>query len=104
MIVAVNDDESVARLKGASRPVFPLAERLEVLTAIFDIDFLLSFSEETPRKLIKTLLPDILVKGGDYDAEDIVGYEEVTSRGGSVEIIPLLEGYSSTSIIQKSKQ
>jgi rfaE bifunctional protein nucleotidyltransferase chain/domain len=104
LVVGLNGDDSVTRLKGAGRPVNHLEARAEVLGALAFVDYIIVFEEETPLDLIVALQPDILVKGGDYNAEDIVGYEEVTSRGGSVEIIPLLEGYSSTSIIQKSKQ
>jgi len=100
LIVAVNDDESVARLKGPSRPVFPLAERLEILAAISDIDFLVSFSEETPRKLIQTLLPDTLVKGGDWQPEEVVGKAEVEAAGGQVIIIPYLPGKSTSAILE----
>ncbi|MFC2165347.1 D-glycero-beta-D-manno-heptose 1-phosphate adenylyltransferase [Acidobacteriota bacterium] len=99
LIVAVNDDESVARLKGASRPVFPLTERLEVLAAIADIDFLVSFSEETPRRLIQTLLPDILVKGGDWQPDEVVGKAEVEAAGGQVIIVPYLPGKSTSAIL-----
>ncbi len=99
LIVAVNDDESVSRLKGDSRPVFPLTERLEVLAAISDIDFLVSFSEETPRNLIQTLLPDVLVKGGDWQPEEVVGKAEVEAVGGHVIIIPYLPGKSTSAIL-----
>ncbi len=99
LIVAVNDDESVARLKGASRPVFPLAERLEVLAAISDIDFLVSFSEETPRKIIQTLLPDFLVKGGDWQPDEVVGKAEIEAAGGQVIIVPYLPGKSTSAIL-----
>jgi len=99
LIVAVNDDESVTRLKGAARPVFPLAERLEVLAAISDIDFLVSFSEETPRKIIQTLLPDILVKGGDWQPDEVVGKAEVEATGGQVIIVPYFPGKSTSAIL-----
>lgn len=82
LIVAVNDDESVKKIKGASRPIFPLEERLEVLEAIEDIEYLTSFSEETPRQIITRLLPDILVKGGDWKPDEVVGREEVERAGG----------------------
>jgi D-beta-D-heptose 7-phosphate kinase/D-beta-D-heptose 1-phosphate adenosyltransferase len=99
LIVAVNDDESVARLKGAARPVFPLDERLEVLSAVSDIDYLVSFSEETPLLIIQTLLPDILVKGGDWQPEDVVGKAEVEAAGGRVIIVPYLPGKSTSAIL-----
>lgn len=103
LIVAVNDDESVARLKGPSRPVFPLAERLEVLAAISDIDYLVSFSEDTPRKLVQALLPDTLVKGGDWKPEEVVGRAEVEAAGGQVIIIPYLPGKSTSAILDAIK-
>ena len=104
LIVAINDDESVARNKGDSRPVFPLTERLEVLAAISDIDFLVSFSEETPRKLIEALLPDILVKGGDWQPEEVVGKAEVEAAGGRVIIVPYLPGKSTSAILEAIKE
>jgi len=101
LIVALNDDESVRRLKGPSRPVFSLAERWEILEAIEAIDFLTSFSEDTPQKLIATLLPDVLVKGGDWKLEEVIGRKEVESAGGRVVIVPYYKGHSSSSIIRK---
>ena len=103
LIVAVNDDVSIQRLKGPSRPVFPLEERLEVLAAIEYIDYLLSFSQDTPRELIAALVPDILVKGGDWAPDEVVGRDEVEGAGGRVVVIPYLPGYSSTEIIKKIK-
>lgn len=101
LIVAVNDDESVKKIKGASRPIFPLEERLEVLEAIDDIGYLTSFSEETPRQVITRLLPDILVKGGDWKPDEVVGREEVERAGGEVVIIPYLEGRSTSKILKE---
>jgi rfaE bifunctional protein nucleotidyltransferase chain/domain len=103
LIVAVNDDLSVRNLKGPSRPVFPLEERLEVLEAVESIDYLISFSEPTPRELIQALLPDVLVKGGDWKPEEVVGREEVEGAGGKVVIIPYLPGRSSSEILNKIK-
>lgn len=100
-IVAVNDDSSTRKIKGASRPIFPLKERIEILGAIEDIDYLASFSEETPQKIIAWLLPDILVKGGDWKPEEVVGKREVEDAGGEVEIIPYLEGRSSSDIVKR---
>jgi D-beta-D-heptose 7-phosphate kinase/D-beta-D-heptose 1-phosphate adenosyltransferase len=100
LIVALNDDESVAQLKGAARPVFPLSERLEVLAALSDVDFLVSFSEETPRKTIQALLPDILVKGGDWKPDEVVGKTEVEAEGGRVIIVPYLPGKSTSAILE----
>lgn len=101
LIVAVNDDDSVQKLKGPRRPVFPLAERLEVLEALGDIDYLVSFAEETPLRLIKVLVPDVLVKGGDWIPDEVVGKTEVEQAGGRVVIVPYLPGRSSSEIIQK---
>ncbi len=100
-IVALNEDESVRRLKGKSRPIFTLEERLEILGAIGAIDYLTSFSEDTPQRVIAALLPDILVKGGDWKPGEVVGREEVERAGGRVVIIPYLEGRSSSEIIDR---
>jgi rfaE bifunctional protein nucleotidyltransferase chain/domain len=101
LIVAVNDDLSVRNLKGSARPVFPLEERLEVLGAVEIIDYLISFSQPTPRELIQALLPDVLVKGGDWKPDEVVGREEVEGAGGKVIIIPYLPGRSSSEILKK---
>lgn len=101
LIVAVNDDASVRKLKGPQRPVFPLEERLEVLEALVNIDYLVSFADETPLRLIKTLVPDVLVKGGDWKPEEVVGKPEVEQAGGRVVLVPYLPGRSSSEIIQK---
>lgn len=101
LIVALNSDASIRKLKGPSRPVFPLAERFEILAAVEDVDYLTSFSEETPRAIIAALLPDILIKGGDWGADEIVGRKEVEAAGGRVVRVPYLEGHSSTNIIHK---
>ncbi len=100
-IVAVNDDASVKKIKEPSRPIFPLEERFEILEAIEEIDYLTSFSEETPQKIISLLLPDVLVKGGDWRPEDVVGKSEVEEAGGEVVIVPYLEGHSSSEIINR---
>lgn len=100
-IVAVNDDYSIRKIKGASRPIFPLKERIEILAAIEDIDYLTSFSEEIPQKIIARLQPDVLVKGGDWRPEEVVGKREVEDAGGKVEIIPYLEGRSSSDIVKR---
>ena len=101
LIVAVNDDRSIKTIKGDSRPIFPLTERLEILEAIEYIDYLVSFSEETPQKVISTLLPDILVKGKDWKKDDVVGRKEVEEAGGAVVLVSLCEGQSTTSILEK---
>ena len=100
-IVAVNEDESVRKIKGESRPIFPLDERLEILESIVEIDHLLPFSEETPQRIITALRPDVLVKGGDWAPEEVVGKEEVEQAGGRVVIIPYLEGRSTSEILEK---
>ena len=102
LVVGLNSDASVTLLKGPGRPVNNQKARAEVLGALAFVDYIIVFEEETPLELITALEPNILVKGGDYKVKDIVGYREVTSRGGRVETIPLLEGYSSTSIIDRN--
>ena len=103
LVVGLNSDYSVSLLKGPGRPVNHQQARAEILASLAFVDYIIVFEEETPLNLIKSLKPDILVKGGDYKAEDIVGYGELIARGGHVEIIPLLEGYSSSSIIERNK-
>lgn len=99
LVVGLNSDDSVSRLKGEGRPVNKQNARAEVLGALAMVDYIIIFEEDTPLDLIKNLKPDLLVKGGDYRVEDIVGYREVISHGGKVLTIPILEGYSSSSII-----
>jgi rfaE bifunctional protein nucleotidyltransferase chain/domain len=99
LIVGLNSDASVARLKGPSRPVNGWEDRCYALASLFCVDAVIDFSEDTPLELIKALQPDILVKGGDYEENDIVGAEAVTSAGGTVQIIPLVKGYSTTNFI-----
>jgi D-beta-D-heptose 7-phosphate kinase/D-beta-D-heptose 1-phosphate adenosyltransferase len=101
LIVALNTDASVRKIKGPSRPIFPLKERLEVLEAIEAVDYLTWFPEETPQKIIAALVPDVLVKGGDWKPEQVVGKKEVETAGGQVVIIPYLRGHSSSAIIKK---
>jgi D-beta-D-heptose 7-phosphate kinase/D-beta-D-heptose 1-phosphate adenosyltransferase len=101
LIVALNSDASIRRLKGPSRPVFPLRERLEILSAVADVDYVTWFCEATPRKIVAALLPDVLVKGGDWGPGEIVGREEVEAAGGKVVRAPYLRGHSSTSIIDR---
>jgi D-beta-D-heptose 7-phosphate kinase/D-beta-D-heptose 1-phosphate adenosyltransferase len=101
LVVAVNDDESVRRLKGTSRPLNPLAHRMQVLAALKPVDWVVPFSEDTPARLIGHVLPDILVKGGDYRAEDVAGHDAVTKNGGQVRILDFHAGYSTTDMINK---
>lgn len=102
LVLGLNSDESVSRLKGPGRPVNDEQSRAEVLGGLAFVDYIVIFSEDTPLKLISSLRPHILIKGGDYKADEIVGYKEVLSWGGRVETIPLLEGYSTSSIIDRS--
>jgi D-beta-D-heptose 7-phosphate kinase/D-beta-D-heptose 1-phosphate adenosyltransferase len=101
LIVALNQDDSVRKIKGPSRPIFPLKERWEILGAIEAIDYLTSFAEETPQHVIAALLPDVLVKGGDWKTDQVVGREEVEAAGGRVVIIPYRKGHSTSSIIRR---
>ncbi|MEZ5046788.1 MAG: D-glycero-beta-D-manno-heptose 1-phosphate adenylyltransferase [Chitinophagaceae bacterium] len=101
LVVAVNTDASVKKLKGENRPIVDEYSRAFNLACHTYIDAVILFDEETPLNLITTLQPDVLVKGGDYTLETIVGAKEVLSYGGSVEIIPFLEGFSSTETIEK---
>ena len=104
LIVALNDDASVRRLKGPERPIFPLAERLEVLAALESIDYLTWFGEDTPQDIIAELLPDVLVKGSDWAADKIVGRSEVEAAGGRVVVIPFAEGHSTSSLIDRIRR
>jgi D-beta-D-heptose 7-phosphate kinase/D-beta-D-heptose 1-phosphate adenosyltransferase len=101
LIVGVNSDASVRRLKGESRPVRTESDRSYVLAALEAVDAVVVFSEDTPLELIRALHPDVLVKGGDYTPETVVGRSEVESRGGRVVIVPLTMGHSTTSIIER---
>lgn len=99
LIVALNDDASVKRLKGESRPINSLAKRAAVLAELACVDWVTDFSEDTPENLIKAIQPDVLVKGGDYVAESVVGYDFVTSYGGEVIILDFVDGCSTTKLI-----
>lgn len=103
LIIGLNADASVKRLKGDSRPVNDQSNRAALLAALFFVDGIVLFEEDTPLNLITTLLPDILVKGADYAIENIVGAKEVMANGGEVKTIDFVDGYSSTSIIQRIK-
>ena len=104
LIVALNSDDSVRRLKGAGRPVMNEKERAEVMAALAAVDIVTVFDEDTPRELIAALLPDVLVKGGDWPLDQIVGREEVEAAGGRVLALPYLEGSSTTDIIERIRQ
>lgn len=99
LVVGLNDDASVARLKGPTRPVTPLVERAYVLAGLACVDWVTPFAEDTPFALIAALAPDVLVKGGDWPVEAIVGGDVVAARGGRVLSLPLLPGLSTTGII-----
>lgn len=101
LIVGLNSDASVRRLKGPSRPVRSTAERAHVLAALEAVDAVVVFDEDTPLELVRALEPDVIVKGGDYRPDTIVGSVEVVARGGRVVVIPLTAGHSTTSIIEK---
>ena len=101
LLVAINSDRSVRELKGEGRPLTSEAERAEVLAALEVVDGVTIFDETSPRALIAELLPDVLVKGGDYALEEIHGREEVEAAGGRVLALPFVEGASTTSIIER---
>lgn len=103
LIVAVNSDDSVKRLKGENRPVNNLDHRMQVLAGLASVDWVISFSEDTPEKLIGKLLPDILVKGGDYQVSQIAGADEILKNGGKVKILSFVEGHSTTKLIERVK-
>ena len=104
LIVGVNADASVKRLKGETRPINSEQSRALLLASLVMIDAVLIFEEDTPLHLITNILPDVLVKGGDYTVEQIVGAKEVIANGGEVKIAPIVEGFSTTSIIEKMRK
>ena len=99
LLVAINDDASVTKLKGAGRPINPVADRMAVLAGLAAVDWVVPFGEDTPADLIAEILPDVLVKGGDYKPEDIAGADTVWSNGGKVEVLSFSEGRSTSAII-----
>jgi len=101
LIVGINTDESVARLKGPDRPVRNQAERAFVLAALEAVDLVVLFEQDTPLGLVRALRPDVIVKGGDYTVDSIVGASEVQAWGGEVVVVPLTPGQSTSSIIEK---
>jgi D-glycero-beta-D-manno-heptose 1-phosphate adenylyltransferase len=104
LIVGVNSDASVKRLKGNNRPVNNQQSRVLLLASLIMVDAVTIFDEDTPLELIKNILPDVLIKGGDYNTNTIVGAPEVIANGGKIEIISLEEGFSTTGIIERVKQ
>jgi len=101
LVVGLNSDDSVRRLKGPERPIRSEAERAYVLASLESVDAVVVFDQDTPLELVRTLMPDVIVKGGDYDESTIVGAAEVRAHGGDVVVIPLTPGQSTTSIIEK---
>jgi D-beta-D-heptose 7-phosphate kinase/D-beta-D-heptose 1-phosphate adenosyltransferase len=104
LLVAVNSDRSVRELKGAGRPIMNEEERAELLAALGAVDYVTVFDDISPRALISEVLPDVLVKGGDYQLEEIHGREEVEAAGGQVLSLPFIEGASTTSIVEKIRK
>ncbi len=104
LIVGLNSDASVKRLKGESRPVSNEESRALILASLMMIDAVVVFEEDTPLELIQSIMPDVLVKGGDYTIEQIAGAKEVISNGGRVVINPVIEGFSTTAIIEQKKK
>jgi len=104
LIVGVNSDRSVRAMKGAGRPILPEGERAEILAALECVDGVVIFDEPTPRQTIAALLPDVLVKGGDWASDQIVGREEVEAAGGHVVLVPVVSGNSTTAILEKIRK
>jgi D-beta-D-heptose 7-phosphate kinase/D-beta-D-heptose 1-phosphate adenosyltransferase len=103
LVVAVNSDRSVRELKGEGRPIMPETERAEILAALRQVDYVTVFDDVSPRSLIAGLLPDVLVKGGDYELDEIHGREEVEAAGGRVVSLPFVAGASTSKIIERMK-
>ncbi|MFL2573614.1 MAG: D-glycero-beta-D-manno-heptose 1-phosphate adenylyltransferase [Flavobacteriales bacterium] len=103
LIIGVNSDLSIKKLKGENRPIIEESSRIKQLSALEFVDAVVLFDEDTPLKLIETIKPDVITKGGDYTAKNIVGNEVVSQKNGEVIIIPLTQGYSTTSILNKIK-
>jgi rfaE bifunctional protein nucleotidyltransferase chain/domain len=104
LVVGLNSDAGVRQLKGQGRPVIPEQERAEILTALECVDGVIIFDDLTPQSVIAALLPDVLVKGGDWPGDQIVGREEVEAAGGRVVSVPVLQGYSTTEILKKIRE
>ncbi len=104
LVVAINDDASVRRLKGPERPLVPEGARAEVLAALAAVDYVTIFGEDTPAEVIAALLPDVLVKGADWAPDQIVGRDTVEARGGRVELIPVVEGFSTTTLVDRIRR
>ena len=104
LVVAINSDRTVRELKGDGRPIIDEKERAEILAALRQVTYVIIFDDVSPRELIAALLPDVLVKGGDYGLDEIHGREEVEAAGGKVVSLPFIEGASTTAIIERMKQ
>ena len=104
LIIGLNSDSSIQKLKGEDRPIMTENSRAILLAALSFVDAVILFPEDTPINLISTLLPDVLAKGGDYEIETIVGQEIVQNNGGKVKLVPFVDGFSSTTIIDKIKK
>jgi D-glycero-beta-D-manno-heptose 1-phosphate adenylyltransferase len=101
LIVGINSDRSVREIKGATRPIIPEADRAEVIAALASVDYVFIFDDPTPKQVIDAIVPDVLVKGADWDISEIVGRDTVESAGGVVRNVPLVEGSSTTDIIRR---
>ncbi|MBF9253154.1 D-glycero-beta-D-manno-heptose 1-phosphate adenylyltransferase [Pontibacter sp. 172403-2] len=104
LVLGLNTDASISRIKGPSRPLQDEMSRARIMASLLFIDAVVLFDEDTPLELIKAVQPDILVKGDDYAVTQIVGHEVVTARGGEVKTVPLVKGYSTTNIVNKIKE
>ncbi|MGC8739845.1 MAG: D-glycero-beta-D-manno-heptose 1-phosphate adenylyltransferase [Candidatus Sumerlaeaceae bacterium] len=101
LVVALNTDDSVVRIKGPTRPILSLAERARILAALEMVDYLTAFAEDTPMEILQVLRPDVLVKGGDYTPDQVVGRDLVESYGGVCRTLAFAPGYSTTSVIER---
>ena len=104
LIVGLNSDSSVKKLKGEERPIENESIRSQKLLNLQSVDYVIIFDSDTPQDLVQSIMPDVLVKGGDYNSNNIVGAKEVISNGGRVEIVPLTDGYSTSSIIESQNR
>ena len=104
LIVAINNDESVRKVKGIGRPINPVERRMAVLAGLEAVDWVISFPEDTPVDLLRKLKPDVLVKGGDYAVEEVVGGEFVKSYGGEVKALDFLDNCSTSAIVEKMRE
>ncbi len=104
LVVAINEDASVRRLKGPERPLVPEDARAEVLAALAAVDLVTTFGEDTPAEVIAALLPDVLVKGADWAPDQVVGRDVVEAHGGRVALIPVVEGFSTTALVERLRR